>query len=81
MTDLGWMPSSPFGEVKRDSTPSAGRKRDFGPDNSDDDFQLPNYSYDDEDDAANAGIIGRAVDAVNTARDIAHVLWNVGWSR
>lgn len=25
------------------------------------------------------GIIGRVVDTVNTARDIAHVIWNVGW--
>jgi hypothetical protein len=27
------------------------------------------------------GIIGRVVDTVNTARDIAHVIWNVGWKR
>lgn len=25
------------------------------------------------------GLIGRVVDTVNTARDIAHVIWNVGW--
>lgn len=36
--------------------------------------------FDDEnDDAAPPGIIGRVVDTVNTARDIAHVIWNVGW--
>ncbi|KAH6648492.1 hypothetical protein BKA67DRAFT_538523 [Truncatella angustata] len=33
------------------------------------------------DDAGNSGIIGRVVDTVNTARDIAHVIWNVGWRR
>ncbi|KAJ5937000.1 hypothetical protein N7466_003450 [Penicillium verhagenii] len=26
-------------------------------------------------------ILGRVVDTVNTARDIAHVIWNVGWRR
>ncbi|KAF2707801.1 hypothetical protein K504DRAFT_383483 [Pleomassaria siparia CBS 279.74] len=36
--------------------------------------------FDDEDEnPAPPGIIGRVVDTVNTARDIAHVIWNVGW--
>jgi len=36
--------------------------------------------YDEADDEPVApGIIGRVVDTVNTARDIAHVIWNVGW--
>lgn len=26
-------------------------------------------------------MLGRVVDTVNTARDIAHVIWNVGWRR
>jgi hypothetical protein len=26
-----------------------------------------------------AGLFGKAVDTVNTAKDIAHVIWNVGW--
>ena len=25
------------------------------------------------------GVLGRIIEAVNTARDIAHVIWNVGW--
>ncbi|KAI0553757.1 hypothetical protein F4679DRAFT_435207 [Xylaria curta] len=29
----------------------------------------------------NDGIIGRVIDTVNTARDIAHVIWNVGWRK
>jgi hypothetical protein len=38
--------------------------------------------YDSDDDAVTTpGIIGRVVDTVNTARDIAHVIWNVGWRR
>lgn len=37
--------------------------------------------YEDEDDGANAGIFGKVFDTVNTAKDIAHVIWNVGWHR
>lgn len=35
----------------------------------------------DEDEPVAPGIIGRVVDTVNTARDIAHVIWNVGWRK
>ncbi|EPS31903.1 hypothetical protein PDE_06862 [Penicillium oxalicum 114-2] len=34
-----------------------------------------------EGESTNHGILGRVVDTVNTARDIAHVIWNVGWRR
>lgn len=34
-----------------------------------------------EGEASNHTILGRVVDTVNTARDIAHVIWNVGWRR
>ncbi|KAM0329852.1 hypothetical protein ACHAQA_004017 [Verticillium albo-atrum] len=37
--------------------------------------------YEEGDSASNEGIIGRVVDTVNTARDIAHVIWNVGWRK
>lgn len=35
----------------------------------------------DEDDIVSEGLFGRVVETVNTARDIAHVIWNVGWRR
>ena len=35
----------------------------------------------DEDSMVSSGIFGRVVDTVNTAKDIAHVIWNVGWRR
>jgi hypothetical protein len=35
----------------------------------------------DEDDLVSEGLFGKVVDTVNTARDIAHVIWNVGWRR
>ena len=37
--------------------------------------------YDDDEDYINAGLFGKVVDTVNTAKDIAHVIWNVGWRR
>lgn len=38
--------------------------------------------YDDDEGAfAAGGIIGRVFDTVNTAKDIAHVIWNVGWRK
>ena len=35
----------------------------------------------DEDDVISEGLFGKVVDTVNTAKDIAHVIWNVGWRR
>jgi hypothetical protein len=35
----------------------------------------------DEDDLMAAGMFGKISETVNTARDIAHVLWNVGWRK
>lgn len=39
------------------------------------------YDDDEEEAAMNNSLFGRVVDTVNTARDIAHVIWNVGWRR
>ncbi|KAI4139791.1 MAG: hypothetical protein L6R39_006113 [Caloplaca ligustica] len=35
--------------------------------------------YDDNDDHTSTGLLGKVIDTVNTAKDIAHVIWNVGW--
>ena len=35
----------------------------------------------DEDDMVATGLFGEVVNAVNTAKDIAHVIWNVGWRK
>ncbi|PGH13158.1 hypothetical protein AJ79_03865 [Helicocarpus griseus UAMH5409] len=37
------------------------------------------HSHDENAEAMDYGFIGKVVDTVNTARDIAHVIWNVGW--
>jgi len=39
------------------------------------------YEEDGENSAAAGGLLGKVVDTVNTAKDIAHVIWNVGWRR
>ena len=39
------------------------------------------YDEEEEEAAMNNSLFGRVVDTVNTARDIAHVIWNVGWRR
>lgn len=84
--DLEWEPHNSSFAARKSSFAVAKPKicdgnTSVSENNSDeDDFQLPNFdSWEDEDPAA--GLFGRAVDAVNTARDIAHVLWNVGWRR
>ncbi|KAH9814265.1 Fungal protein of unknown function (DUF1752) [Teratosphaeria destructans] len=35
----------------------------------------------DEDDMMAVGLFGRVSETINTARDIAHVIWNVGWRK
>jgi hypothetical protein len=35
----------------------------------------------DERESSYTGIFGRVVDTINTARDITHVIWNLGWQR
>ncbi|KAG0639943.1 hypothetical protein HOY80DRAFT_1009235 [Tuber brumale] len=86
MAELGWEPSGGVFRSRRDNVAVAHDR--FGRADVDmgsthrDDFELPKYTYEeDEDDEVAAGLFGRAVDAVNTARDIAHVLWNVGWRK
>ncbi|KAJ9196120.1 hypothetical protein DTO164E3_6417 [Paecilomyces variotii] len=34
-----------------------------------------------ETEGSSSGLFGRVINTVNTARDIAHVIWNVGWRR
>ena len=36
--------------------------------------EIPDFSI-----AVSEGLFGKITDTVNTAKDIAHVIWNVGW--
>lgn len=38
-------------------------------------------NFADEEEPSNSGLFDKVVDTINTARDIAHVIWNVGWRR
>ena len=44
-------------------------------------MSMPYDDDNDDEDYVNAGLFGKVVDTVNTAKDIAHVIWNVGWRR
>ncbi|KAM5446226.1 protein phosphatase regulator [Microsporum audouinii] len=57
---------------------SAGVFMPFGYGDSSSDGE---YEWSDEVEEGNSsrGVIDRVIDTVNTARDIAHVIWNVGW--
>jgi hypothetical protein len=86
--DISWEPSGAFAD-RRDSKGSPLMRDSDEKDESDSDdgsgglrrtasgMFMP---YDEEDEEAqNAGLFGKVVDTVNTAKDIAHVIWNVGW--
>ncbi|KAG9230569.1 hypothetical protein BJ875DRAFT_151379 [Amylocarpus encephaloides] len=88
--DLDWQPSNSFDDRKDSiavshailepsssnssltSEPSGMRRTPSG-------MFMP-YE-EDEDDVVSEGLFGKVVDTVNTAKDIAHVIWNVGWRR
>lgn len=85
--DINWQPSASSG--RRDSLyPRHGLQLD--PSDEDEEAEHSGLRrtpsgmfmpYEDEDDIGNVGLLGRVVDTVNTAKDIAHVIWNVGWHR
>ena len=87
--DMDWQPSA--SRARRDSLfPRHGIQLDASDEDADAEHSglrrtssgmfMP-YEDEDEDDIGNAGLLGRVVDTVNTAKDIAHVIWNVGWHR
>lgn len=92
--DVAWEPSGVFGKLRKDSM--AGSLLGHAPQMSDQDGSEDSQfrgmrrtpsgmfmPFDEEDDQgfASTGILGKMVDTVNTARDIAHVIWNVGWRK
>lgn len=63
---------SPYAQEDYDSPPNM-RRTDSG-------MFMP-YDENEDEAAMNNTLFGQAMYAVNTFRDIAHVVWNVGWSR
>lgn len=87
--DISWEPSEAFSGRRDSIAVSRERIADSPPRRDSDDeaggglrrtasgMFMP-YE-EDEDDVVAAGLFGKVVNAVNTAKDIGHVIWNVGW--
>ena len=87
--DMNWQPSTSTGTGRRDSLYPRGGLQTHADDEDEETEhgglrRTPSgmfMPYEDEDEPGSTGILGKVVDTVNTARDIAHVIWNVGWHR
>lgn len=83
--EMSWQPSGAY--AGRSSGPVVGKLEDH------DDIDVPSnmrrtpsgmfmpYDEDEDEVATEMGLFGRVSETINTARDIAHVIWNVGWRK
>lgn len=83
--DMNWEPLS-----SRSFAPYEPQSSDYGSSNDKVDglhrtssgmFMPCAEDEEDRDDIGTTGLLRKVVDTVNTAKDIAHVIWNVGWQR
>lgn len=92
--DISWEPSGAFGKLRKDSLAAPlnspaeftspvgdGFQTSSGLRRTASGMFMPFDDDEDEQPFVTTGILGRVVDTVNTARDIAHVIWNVGWRK
>lgn len=87
--DIAWEPSGAFSGRRDNVYTSRDRLSGLGADEEGPSHEglrrTPSGMFmpieEDEDDVVAAGLFGKAVDTVNTFKDIAHVIWNVGWRR
>lgn len=90
--DIDWQPPKSFAQRRDSIAATQGRFQNFGTSESDESNGEPSGMRrtpsgmfmpceEDEDDIVSEGLFGKVVDTVNTAKDIAHVIWNVGWRR
>ncbi|KAH0556856.1 hypothetical protein GP486_005355 [Trichoglossum hirsutum] len=86
--DMAWEPSGAFtdrtdginlGHQQENTRPSDGIEGTMNLRRTPSGMFMP--CEEDEEDSNVGGFFGRVVDTVNTAKDIAHVIWNVGWRR
>jgi hypothetical protein len=73
--------SSSSGGFKRSSSSSSLSAEPTGMRRTASGMFMPYEEGEDEPRSTSEGVFGRVIDTVNTARDIAHVIWNVGWRR
>jgi len=77
--EISWDPSRAYPDRRNTLTENEVDKHAGGLRRTPSGMFMP---YDEnEDGMVSAGILGKVVDTVNTARDIAHVIWNVGWRK
>lgn len=88
--DLNWQPAGTSPDRRNGALAPSNRSTESALDADNDEAgtglrRTPSGMFmpyeEDEDDVVAAGLFGRVVDTVNTAKDIAHVIWNVGWRR
>lgn len=88
--DLNWQPAGTSPDRRNGALAPTNRSTESALDADNDEAgtglrRTPSGMFmpyeEDEDDVVAAGLFGRVVDTVNTAKDIAHVIWNVGWRR
>lgn len=72
----GWTSPSAEGGLQRSSSTGSLQAAATGLRRTSSGMLMP---QEDADATGGEGIIGRVIDTVNKARDIAHVIWNVGW--
>ncbi|KAK4212488.1 hypothetical protein QBC37DRAFT_287859 [Rhypophila decipiens] len=77
--DATWMPSTRSGGLSRSISSSSLSAEPSGMRRTASGMFMP--VEEGGRDAASEGLFGRVIDTVNTARDIAHVIWNVGWRK
>lgn len=90
---LEWQPSSTLGNVRRDSLSGSQRSQDDEGVSQEDNHEASRglrrtasgmfmpLEEGEEESLASLGILGRVTDTVNTVKDIATVIWNVGWHK
>ncbi|RKU42111.1 hypothetical protein DL546_002624 [Coniochaeta pulveracea] len=72
---------SSSGGFKRSSSSSSLNAEPTGMRRTASGMFMPYEEGEEEPRSTSEGLFGRVIDTVNTARDIAHVIWNVGWRR
>lgn len=89
--DMDWQPPSAFNNRKDSVSVTQDRLQDLHRSGSTSSLtaepagmrRTPSGMFmpldEDEDDVVAEGLFGKVVDTVNTAKDIAHVIWNIGW--
>jgi len=92
--DMDWQPPNTYSNRKDSSSVAQGRVQNLNVSGSSSGLdhgepsgmrRTPSGMFmpyeEDEDDVVSEGLFGKITDTVNTAKDIAHVIWNVGWRR